>query len=87
MLIWGARDPIIPLERGRRAHKLMPHSRLEVFPGAGHFPFNDDPERFVEILNHLHRRPTSAENGSRPSYAAAGCRQGADAHCPSWAFR
>jgi pimeloyl-ACP methyl ester carboxylesterase len=53
MLIWGAKDPIIPLEHGRRAHELMPHSRLEVFPGAGHFPFNDDPERFVEILNHF----------------------------------
>jgi pimeloyl-ACP methyl ester carboxylesterase len=37
MLIWGAKDPIIPLEHGRRAHELMLHSRLEVFPGAGHF--------------------------------------------------
>jgi pimeloyl-ACP methyl ester carboxylesterase len=47
LLIWGAKDPIIPLEHGRRAHSLMPNSRLEIFPGAGHFPFNDDPERFV----------------------------------------
>jgi pimeloyl-ACP methyl ester carboxylesterase len=53
MLIWGEKDPIIPLEHGRRAHELMLHSRLEVFPGAGHFPFNDDPKRFVEILNHF----------------------------------
>jgi pimeloyl-ACP methyl ester carboxylesterase len=51
MLIWGAKDPIIPLDHGRRAHELMPHSRLEVFPGAGHFPFNDDPELFVEVLS------------------------------------
>jgi pimeloyl-ACP methyl ester carboxylesterase len=50
MLVWGSKDPIIPLEHGRRAHELMPHSRLEVFPGAGHFPFNDDPERFAEVL-------------------------------------
>src|SRR4051794_27864290 len=50
MLIWGAKDPIIPLSHGRRAHELMPHSRLEVFPGAGHFPFNDDPRRFAEVL-------------------------------------
>ena len=28
----------------------MPNSRFEVFPGAGHFPFNDDPERFAELL-------------------------------------
>jgi hypothetical protein len=29
----------------------MPNSRLEVFEGAGHFPFNDDPERFVALLD------------------------------------
>jgi pimeloyl-ACP methyl ester carboxylesterase len=50
MVIWGEKDPIIPLDHGRRAHELIPHSRLEVFPGAGHFPFNDDPEHFVEVL-------------------------------------
>jgi hypothetical protein len=29
----------------------MPGSRLETFPGAGHFPFNDDPERFAVLLH------------------------------------
>jgi pimeloyl-ACP methyl ester carboxylesterase len=51
MLVWGQNDRIIPLAHGERAHELMPHSRLEVFPRAGHFPFNDDPERFVEVLS------------------------------------
>ena len=51
MLVWGEKDPIIPLAHGRRAHELMPHSRFEVFPGAGHFPFNHDPERFVAVLS------------------------------------
>jgi pimeloyl-ACP methyl ester carboxylesterase len=50
LLVWGERDPIIPVAHGRRAHELMPHSRLEVFPGAGHFPFNDDPDRFVAVV-------------------------------------
>jgi pimeloyl-ACP methyl ester carboxylesterase len=61
MLIWGGADPIIPLEHGRRAHELMPHSRLEVFPGAGHFPFNDDPGRFVEVLTDFIASTTPAE--------------------------
>ncbi len=51
LLIWGDRDPIIPIAHGREAHALMPDSRLEVFPGAGHFPFNDDPDGFVEVLS------------------------------------
>ncbi len=50
LLIWGGCDPIIPVEHGHQAHELMPHSRLEVFPDAGHFPFNDDPQRFAEVL-------------------------------------
>ena len=50
LLVWGTRDPILPVRHGYEAHDLMPHSRLELFPDAGHFPFNDDPERFVEIL-------------------------------------
>ena len=61
MLIWGAKDPLIPLDHGRRAHELIPHSRLEVFPGAGHFPFNDDPEHFVEVLTDFIASTSPAE--------------------------
>jgi pimeloyl-ACP methyl ester carboxylesterase len=50
MLVWGERDRIIPISHGRQAHELMPKSRFEVFPRAGHFPFNDDPARFVEVM-------------------------------------
>ncbi len=28
----------------------MPGSRLEIFGGSGHFPFHDDPDRFVEVV-------------------------------------
>jgi pimeloyl-ACP methyl ester carboxylesterase len=50
LIVWGDRDPIIPARHGQRAHGLMPGSRLEVFEGAGHFPFHDDPERFIGLL-------------------------------------
>ena len=50
LVIWGECDSIIPVEHGRGAAELMPNSRFEVFAGAGHFPFNDDPERFVGLL-------------------------------------
>jgi pimeloyl-ACP methyl ester carboxylesterase len=50
LLLWGARDPMIPVEHGRAAHAAMPGSRLEVFERAGHFPFQDDPERFAAVL-------------------------------------
>jgi pimeloyl-ACP methyl ester carboxylesterase len=50
LLVWGERDSVIPVQHGREAHVLVPGSRLEVIPGAGHFPHLDDPDRFLEIL-------------------------------------
>jgi pimeloyl-ACP methyl ester carboxylesterase len=50
LILWGARDRIIPPGHGRRAHKLVGGSRFELFEAAGHFPHLDEPERFVATL-------------------------------------
>ena len=50
LIVWGQRDPMIPAKHAREAQQAMPHSRLEIFPDAGHFPFNDDPARFVAVV-------------------------------------
>lgn len=50
LIVWGERDPIIPLAHAFEAHRLMPGSRLETFPQAGHYPHRDDPVRFVTVL-------------------------------------
>lgn len=49
-LVWGSHDSVIPVGHGRMAHAAMPGSQLEIFDGSGHFPFHDDPDRFVELL-------------------------------------
>jgi pimeloyl-ACP methyl ester carboxylesterase len=49
-LIWGTGDSVIPISHARMAHAAMPGSQLEVFEGSGHFPFHDDPDRFVEVV-------------------------------------
>ena len=51
LIVWGERDPMIPVKHAYRAHEEVPHSRLEVFRDAGHFPFNDDPVRFAGVLH------------------------------------
>ena len=51
LIIWGERDRIIPAHHGRAAQAEMPGSKLELFPGAGHFPHRTDPRRFVELLS------------------------------------
>jgi pimeloyl-ACP methyl ester carboxylesterase len=50
MLVWGARDVVIPFEHARMAHEAMPGSRLETMPDAGHFPHHSDPEHFLAIV-------------------------------------
>jgi len=55
LVVWGARDRMIPLAHGVRAVQRIPHSRLEVFEDAGHFPHLDEPERFTRVLNEFIR--------------------------------
>lgn len=50
LLVWGERDTIIPSAHAESARELLPTSRLEVFPGAGHFPHRHDPDRFVDVI-------------------------------------
>ncbi|WP_347343501.1 alpha/beta fold hydrolase [Jatrophihabitans telluris] len=50
LLVWGSRDRVLPVAHAYRAHAAMPGSRLEIFSGAGHFPFHAEPERFVALL-------------------------------------
>ncbi|MGI9210032.1 MAG: alpha/beta fold hydrolase [Rhodococcus sp. (in: high G+C Gram-positive bacteria)] len=52
-LIWGDRDSVIPVGHAYLAHSAMPGSRLEVFRGAGHFPFRDDPLRFLRVVENF----------------------------------
>lgn len=50
LIVWGSDDPIIPVDHAHLLHATLPASRLEVFDGAGHFPFRNDPARFLSVL-------------------------------------
>lgn len=50
LIIWGERDPIIPVAHGRSAHEAIPGSHLEVFEGVGHLPQLESPARFVSVV-------------------------------------
>jgi pimeloyl-ACP methyl ester carboxylesterase len=56
LIIWGDRDPMIPMSHGQQAHAMLEGSRFVVFPGAGHEPHLHDPDRFVTLVaDHLHQ--------------------------------
>lgn len=48
LILWGARDAIIPLDVGRRFAQAIPGSRLVVFDDLGHVPHEEDPARTVQ---------------------------------------
>jgi len=50
MLVWGERDAVIPASHGRVAHELIPGSRLEIVPDAGHFLPLERPELLDRLL-------------------------------------
>jgi pimeloyl-ACP methyl ester carboxylesterase len=50
LIIWGERDPMIPLHHGQNAHQAIPGSRLEVFEGVRHLPQLEAPEQFITAL-------------------------------------
>ena len=56
LLIWGARDPVIPLHHGERAAEIIPNSELVVFPRIGHEPHVEDPDRFAQLLRDFAHR-------------------------------
>jgi len=50
LVIWGSRDPLIPVDHAYVANRELPGSRLEIFENAGHFPQLHDPMRFALTL-------------------------------------
>lgn len=50
LIVWGSRDPFIPVRHAHTAHAAIPGSRLVIFEGVGHYPHCEAPERFVETL-------------------------------------
>lgn len=50
LILWGARDPWIPLDRGQALHATMPTSRFETLSGLGHLPQLEGPDTVLRAL-------------------------------------
>lgn len=50
VMIWGVDDKDVPLEYAKIMKNLISGSKLLEIPEAGHFPFIDQPQRFMEIF-------------------------------------
>ena len=50
LLVWGARDGVVPIEEASIWLERMPDARLIVIPGAGHVPMVDSPVELAEAI-------------------------------------
>jgi pimeloyl-ACP methyl ester carboxylesterase len=69
LLVAGEYDVALPLARAAEYAPLFPRGRLVVQPGAGHFPWQDDPAAFA--------RAVGGPPPPHPARARDGAREGA----------
>lgn len=50
LLVWGDTDRIVPVSAAQAIQERLLQARLEVIPGAGHLPHQEQPEAFNAIL-------------------------------------
>ncbi len=55
LVVWGTRDPIVPISHADAVRATVPTARVEVFEGAGHWPHVDDPDRFSTVVTQFLR--------------------------------
>ncbi|MDY6792032.1 MAG: alpha/beta fold hydrolase [Thermodesulfobacteriota bacterium] len=53
LIIWGAKDRILPLSHGKKGYEKLPDAQLRIIHDAGHTPFIDAPEEFNSIVLHF----------------------------------
>ncbi len=60
LLMWGSKDSAVYASSAEPLAKYLPNSKLIVFPGVGHLPYEECPEEFNrELIEYL-----NSENGS-----------------------
>jgi pimeloyl-ACP methyl ester carboxylesterase len=62
MLVWGDRDPIVPVAHAALAAEALPHARLSIVPKSGHMPHRSAPESFASAVRDFVATTTPAHH-------------------------
>jgi pimeloyl-ACP methyl ester carboxylesterase len=49
-VISGTGDPLVPVQNARLLARQIPHARLELIPGGGHFWLLEQPEASAALV-------------------------------------
>jgi pimeloyl-ACP methyl ester carboxylesterase len=50
LVIWGEQDRLVSVAHGRAYAEGLPDARLVIVPGAGHYPYLEQPAAFAEAV-------------------------------------
>lgn len=75
LLVWGARDRLVPPELATAWRDLIPHARLELLSGARHVPMIETPDAFAQIVLDFLDEPRD-EGGVGPVHGVSGSGDG-----------
>ncbi len=56
LVIHGENDPVVPFAQAQLLARLIPHAERAFYPGVGHLPFAERPQRFEQDLGNWLRR-------------------------------
>jgi len=59
-VMWGERDTVLPVGQAEIARRMIPGVRIDIVPGAGHFPHEEFPDRFASVLTDFVRTTSAA---------------------------
>jgi pimeloyl-ACP methyl ester carboxylesterase len=64
LIVWGAKDHILPPKNAIRFQKEMQHSHLEILSDSGHFPHEETAERVNSLILQFLQIPVAAAEQS-----------------------
>ena len=67
LLVWGERDPLVPLIYAKAMLRLIPNARLEIVPRASHIPMWENAEVFNGAVLAFLSNVSDEERGSGPA--------------------
>ena len=62
LLVWGDRDPMVPVAHAALAAEALPHARLSIVPKSGHMPHRTAPEAFAAAVRDFVATTTPAQH-------------------------
>ena len=65
LLVWGSRDPVIPVAHAREAVDCLPGAVLTVLDRAGHLPHRHDPAGFVDVVTRFLSETAPAQHDAQ----------------------